>query len=136
MNERPAQRPDCRAIGARPCEVGGLAGFEGAELRHCDQQGEGGDGGYAGNAGEDGEAIGEARIGFDDLEDRRFDSGHLPIDLFEALSILTLQQRERQNLSAVLGRGAILHQGLASEVKLLQFEQDLASGWARLQFQQ
>ena len=25
---------------------------------------------------------------------------------------------------------------LASDVKLLQFEQDLASGWARLQFQQ
>src|SRR5271155_3003195 len=55
---------------------------------------------------------------------------------FEALSILTLQQREGQSFSAVLGGGAILHQGLASDVKLLQFEQDLASGWARLQFQQ
>ena len=75
-------------------------------------------------------------MGFDDLEDRRFDSGHLPIDLFEALSVLTFQQRERQNLSAVFGRGSILHQGLASDVKLLQFEQDLACSRARLQFQQ
>ena len=58
----------------------------------------------------------------------------LPIDLFEALSILTLQQRERQSFSTVLGGGAILHQGLASDVKLLQFEQDLASSWARPQF--
>ena len=60
----------------------------------------------------------------------------LAIDLFEALSILTFQQRERQSFSAVLGGGSILHQGLASDVKLLQFEQKLASGWARLQFQQ
>ena len=49
------------------CEVGGLAGFEGAELRHCDQQGKGGDVGYAGNADQDGEAIGEALVGFDNL---------------------------------------------------------------------
>ena len=68
------------------------------------------------------------------IEDRRFDSGDLPIDLLEALSVLTLQQREGQNLSAVPGGGAILHQRLASDVKLLQFEQDLASGRARLQF--
>ena len=60
----------------------------------------------------------------------------LPIDLFEALSILTLQQRERQSFSAVPSGGAILHQSLTSDVKLLQFEQDLASGWAGLQFQQ
>ena len=60
----------------------------------------------------------------------------LTIDLLEALGVLTLQQRERQDFAAVLGGGAILHQGLASDVKLLQFEQDLASGRARLQFQQ
>src|SRR5271169_2171792 len=71
-----------------------------------------------------------------DTQNCGFDCRHLPIDLFEALSILTLQQREGQSFSAVLGCGAILHQGLASDVKLLQFEQDLASGWARLQFQQ
>ena len=80
--------------------------------------------------------ISEARVGFDNLENGRFDSSHLPIDLFEALSVLTFQQRERQNLSAVLGGGSILHQGLASDVKLLQFEQDLACRRARLQFQQ
>jgi len=103
--------PSARTVGqSARGEVGGLAGFEGDDLGHCDQQGKGGDGGYAGNAGEDGEAISEARSGFDDLEDRRFDSGHLPIDLFEALSVLTFQQRERQNLSAVFGSGSILHQ--------------------------
>ena len=128
MNERPVQRPDCRAIGARACEVGGLAGFESAEFGHCDQQGKGGDVGYAGNAGQDGEAIGEARVGFDNLENGGFDCRDLAIDLFEALSILTFQQRERQSFSAVLGGGSILHQGLASDVKLLQFEQELASG--------
>jgi hypothetical protein len=114
--------------------AGGLAGFEGAEFRHCDQQGKGGDVGYAGNADQDGEAIGEALVGFDNLEDCGFDCHDLAIDLFEALSILTLQQRERQSFSAVPSGGAILHQSLTSDVKLLQFEQDLASGWARLQF--
>ena len=48
----------------------------------------------AGNGRQDGEAIGEARVGFDNLEDCRFDCRDLPIDLFEALSILTFQQRE------------------------------------------
>ena len=95
MNERPAQRPRLSGDRREACEVGGLAGFEGVELGHCDQQGKGGNGGYAGNAGEDGEAISEARVGFDDLEDRRFDSGHLPIDLFEAPSVLTFQQSAR-----------------------------------------
>src|ERR1700733_2402108 len=118
---------------APACEVGGLAGFEGAEFRHCDQQGKGGDVGYAGNADQDGEAISEALVGFDNLEDCGFDCRDLPIDLFEALSILTLQQRARQSFSAVPSGGAILHHDLASEVKLLQFEQDLASGWPRLQ---
>ena len=90
MKARPVQRLDCRAIGARPARlVSGLAGFEGAEL----QQGEGGDG--AGNVGQDGEAIGEARVGFDNLENCGFDRRDLPLDLFETLSILTLQQRER-----------------------------------------
>jgi len=98
--------------------------------------GEGGDVGYAGNAGQDAEAIGEARVGFDNLEDCGLDYRDLPIDRFEALSILTLQQRERQNFSAALGGGSILHQGLASDVKVRPFEQDLASGWACLQFQQ
>ena len=135
MNERPVQRPDCRAIG-QACEVCGLTRFEGAQLRHCDQQAKGGDVVYAGNADQDGEAIGETHVCFDNLENGRFDCRDLAIDLFEALSILTFQQRERQSFSAVLGGGSILHQGLASDVKLLQFEQKLASGWARLQFQQ
>ena len=72
--------------------MAGLAGLEVAELRHCDHQGEGGDAGYAGNAGQDVEAIGEARVGFDNLENCGFDCRDLPIDLFEALSILTFQQ--------------------------------------------
>jgi hypothetical protein len=61
-------------------------------------------------------------------------SKDVEFDLFEALSILTLQPRGRQSFSAVPSGGAILHQSLTSVVKLLQFEQDLASGWARLQF--
>jgi hypothetical protein len=77
MNERPFQRPDCQAIGARACEVGGLASFEGAKLGHCDQQGECGDVGYAGNAGQDGEAAGEAGVGFDNLENCRLDGRDL-----------------------------------------------------------
>src|ERR1700722_5438560 len=126
-----SDRSNALTVGDRrqACEVGGLAGFEGAELRHCDQQGKGGDVGYAGNADQDGEAIGEALVGFDNLEYCGFDCRDLPIDLFEALSILTLQQRECPSFSAVPSGGAILHQGLTSEVKLLQFEQDLASGW-------
>jgi hypothetical protein len=75
-------------------------------------------------------------LGFDRLENDRFDCRNLAIDLFETLSVLTLQQGERESFSAVLGGGAILHQGLASDVEFLQFKQDLASGWTRLQFQQ
>ena len=120
----------------KPDEACGLTRFERAEFGHFDQQGKGGDVGYARNAGQDGEAIGEARVGFDDPEDCRFDGRDLTIDLLEALSVLTLQQRERQDFSAVPGGGAILHQGFASDVDLLQFEQNLAWSRARLQFQQ
>jgi hypothetical protein len=117
----------------KPNEASRLTCFEGAEFRHFDQQGEGSDVGDAWNAGQDGETIGEASVGFDDLEDCRFDNSDLTIDLLEALGVLTLQQRERQDFSAVLGGGAVFHQGLASQVELLQFEQDLAWGRARLQ---
>ena len=75
-----------------------------------------------GMPGQDGEAAGEANVGFDDLENCRFDCRNLAIDLFEALRVLTFQQREGQNLSAILSGGSILHQGLASTVELLQFE--------------
>ena len=93
------------AIERQACEVGGLAGFEGAELRHCDQQGKGGDVGYAGNVLIR-MAKRSARLTFASIiwrtaaSDRR----DLAIDLFEALSILTFQQRERQSFSAVLWR--------------------------------
>ena len=40
---------------------------------------------------QDGEAIGEACVGFDNLEDCGFDCRDLAIDLFEALSILTFR---------------------------------------------
>src|ERR1700733_9827593 len=120
------------APGLRGWRPGRLRGSRAPALRSARQ---GGDVGYAGNADQDGEAIGEALAGFDNLEDCGFDGCDLPIDRFEALSILTLQQRERQSFSAVPGGGAILHQGLTSDAKLLQLEQDLASGWARLQFQ-
>ena len=112
-----------------------LARFESAEFGHFDQEGEGGDGGDAGNAGQDGEAIGEACVGFDNLENCGFDCRHLSIDLFEPLSVVTLQQRERQDLSAVFGRGAVLHEGLRGDVQLPEFEQGLASGRTRLQLQ-
>ena len=99
-----SDRSNTLAVGrsAPACEVGGVAGFEGAELRHCDRQGKGGDVGDTGNTDQDGEAIGEARVSFDNLEDCGFDCRDLPIDLFEALSILTLQQRERQSFPRFL----------------------------------
>src|ERR1700722_1862321 len=135
MNERPVQRPDCRAIGARPAR---LAAWP------------------ASREPSSGIAISKAKAVMLDRpgmlirmakRSARLSSAStiwriaastrdLPVDLFEALSILTLQQRERQSFSAVPSGGAILHQSLTSDVKLLQFEQDLAPGWAGLQFQQ
>ena len=96
-----------------------LAYIEGAELGHFDEQGEGGDGRHARNAGQDGEPLGEIGASSDLLEDCRLDRRHLAIELFEALRILTLQQGG-QNLAAVLGGGAVLHQGFAGQVKLLR----------------
>src|ERR1700722_16459835 len=87
----------------QPDETCRLARFESAEFGHFDQQGEDGDVGDAGNAGQDGEAIREADVGFDNPENCRFDGSNLSIDLFEPLSVVTLQQRERQDLSAVFG---------------------------------
>jgi hypothetical protein len=45
-------------------------------------------------------------------------------------AVLTLQQREGQSFSAVLGGGAILHQGLASAVS--SFSSSRTSLWARI----
>ena len=132
MNERPVQRPDCRAIGAKPARLAACPASRSAEFGHCDQQGRGGDVGYAGNAGQDGEAIGEAHVWLRQSGGLRVFDGirDLAIDLFEALSILTFQQRERQSFSAVLGGGSILHQGLASDVasSLFSSNKKLASG--------
>ena len=61
----------------------------------------------------------ESRIGLNQLKDRR----DLTFNLFEALRILAFQQRRGKDFAAVLGGGAVLHQGLASEVKFLQFKQ-------------
>ena len=58
------------------------SGSQRAEFGHCDQQGKGGDVGDAGNAGQDGEAIGEACVRFDHLENCCFDRRDLPINLF------------------------------------------------------
>jgi hypothetical protein len=47
----------------KACETYGLSGFEGAELEHFDQQGEGGYGRDARNTGQDREPLGEVGIG-------------------------------------------------------------------------
>ena len=72
-------------------------------------------------------------VGFDNLEDCGFDCRDLAIDLFEALehSDASSVQRERQSFSAVPAAVRSFTSGLASDVKFLQFEQELASGWAR-----
>ena len=80
MKACPVHRPDCRAIGARPCETGGLSGVEAAEFRHFDEQGEGDPGRLARIANRR-EEIG---VGVDLLEDRSLDGRHLAFDLFEA----------------------------------------------------
>ena len=116
-------------------ETCSLACLEGAELRHFDEQGEGGYGRDARNAGEDCEPLGEIGVSSDLLEDCRLDRRHLAIDLFEALRILTPQQGGGQNLAAVLGCGAVLHQGFAGEVKLLEREQSVAAGRPLLKLQ-
>ena len=48
---------------------------------------------------------------------------------------MTFQQRRGQNLAAVLGGGAVFHQGLASQVKLLEFKQRFAARRPRLELQ-
>ena len=100
MNERPVQRPDCRAIGAKPARFAACPASTAPSSGIAISQGKGGDVGDAGNASQDGEAIGEACVRFDQLENCRFDRRDLPIDLFEALTILTFQQRERESFSA------------------------------------
>jgi hypothetical protein len=99
MKARPVSvRTGARSARARrglrldPLRARRVRAFRSAGRRRC---------GNAGNAGQDGEAIGEAGVGFDNLEDCRFDCRDLPIDLFEALSILTFQQRERQDFSSL-----------------------------------
>jgi hypothetical protein len=44
-----------------------------------------------------------------DAVDRRLDRGDLAFDLFEALRVLSFQQRRGQNLAAVLSGGAVFH---------------------------
>jgi hypothetical protein len=51
----------------------------------------------------------------------------LAFDLFEALGVLALQQRRGQSISAVLGGGAVFHQGLAGEMKRFELEQGFAT---------
>ena len=94
MSERPVQRPDCRAIGARPAR---LAAWPASRVPS------------SGIAISKAKAVmvetpgmlvrmskrsSEARVGDDDLVDGGFDSPRSAVDLVEALSVLTFQQRE------------------------------------------
>ena len=80
-------------------------------------------------------ALGEIGIGLNLLEDRRLDRRDLAFDLFEALRIVAFQQRRGKDLAAVLGGGSVFHQGLAGEVKLLEFKQGFAPRRPRLKLQ-
>ena len=81
---------------------------------------------------ENSEPLGEVGIGLNLLEDRRLDRRDLAFDLFEALRIVAFQQRRGKDLATILGGGSVFHQGLASEVKLLEFKQGFALRRARL----
>jgi hypothetical protein len=59
-----------------------LLGVPARRVRALRSAGQGGDVGDAGNAGQDGEAIGEACVRFDHLENCCFDRRDLPINLF------------------------------------------------------
>jgi hypothetical protein len=107
-----------RSKSAKAC---GLAGFEGSSFGHFNQQSEGGEFGDAGDGSQDREAFGELRISFDEGKNGRVDGGDLTFDLSEALRILPLQQRKRQDFGAVLGGRTILHQGFAGNMKLLEY---------------
>jgi hypothetical protein len=72
----------------KACETSGLFRFEGAELEHFDQQGEGGYGRDARNTGQDREPLGEVGIGLNLLEDRRLDRRDLASTLFDTLCIV------------------------------------------------
>jgi hypothetical protein len=51
------------------------------------------------------------------------------------LGILALQQRKRADLGAILGGRAILHQGFAGNMKLLEFGERITAGGASFQFE-
>src|SRR5258708_21180084 len=119
MNERPVQRPDCRAIGARPARLAAWpasrepsSGIAISKTKAVRVDTPGMLIRMAKRSARLASASTIWRIAASTVAICRW-------DLFEALSILTLQQREGQNFTAVLGGGAILHQGLASDVKLL-----------------
>jgi hypothetical protein len=82
--------------------------------------------GDARNAGEDCEPLGEIGVSSDLLEDWSLDRRDLAVDLFETLRILTLQQGLGKNPSAVLGGGAIVHQGFAGKVKLFEHDAEIS----------
>ena len=73
-------------------EACGLAGVEGAEFGHCDQQGEGGDGRDARDGGQDCETAGQVGVGFDGGEDSGFDRLNLAFDLIETLCVMLPQE--------------------------------------------
>ena len=91
--------------------------------------------GMPGDACQDCEAAGKLAIGFDHREDGTFDRVDLTFDLLAASCVLAFQQRQRENLCAVLGGGAILDQGFTGDMELLEVSQCIAAGGSRFQLQ-
>ena len=132
MSDR-SNGPDCRAIGSQACEVGDLAGFEEPSS---------------------GIAISKAKAVMLDTpgsmlirmakRSARLSSASTSwriaastVAICRSICSRCAEHSDASTATALeLFRGSwrqvrSLHQGLASDVKLLQFEQDLASSWAR-----
>jgi hypothetical protein len=93
---------------------------EGAELGHRDQQGERGGGADAGSAQEDLEAGLQDRVGGKLGVQGGIDRGDPAVDLPKALLGLTPEQGQAVGVAAVLGGDAVLDQGAARDLQLLQ----------------
>lgn len=82
----------------------------GAQERHSGDKLVGGKGADAGDAGQDLVAAGKCRIGGDQVGDFGIECLDMPVDLFEPLAALALEEGDSEVLAPVLERRAITHQ--------------------------
>ena len=111
-------------------ERSGLLVLQAAQFRHGGDELVGGQRSDTGDAGQDLVAAGERSIGGDQAGDLGVERVDMPVDLFEPLPALALEEGDGEVLLAILEGSAIAHEAVTGIAEFRHLSLLFVSGWS------